>query len=190
VSASAIGSDLSEVIDSDRIVIEAATFTQAELRSRGTDVAAQSQELATNGIFLTFHGMCVDGFVIEYLAADFERAERVLQARFGEFATIRYRGASSHKFRSFPFGSWLSDADQVHLFYGLPRNGERPGGCEAFETESAVIVSLQILDWRGAKTLIGGFIPSHATIQLHAPIGTRSVIDDAENPSRPHWTKV
>ena len=72
------------------------------------------------------------------------------------------------------------------MFYGLPRNGERPGCCEAFETESAVIVSLRILDLRGAKTLVGGFIASHATIQLRAPLGNRSVIDDAENRPRPH----
>jgi hypothetical protein len=181
---------LCEAIGSDRVVIDAAEFTEAELRTRGREVAAQSQELAAEGIFLTRHGMGVDGFVIEYLAADFERADRVLQARFGDFATIRYQGASNHTFRSFPFGSWLSNEDQLHVFYGLPRNGERPEGCEAFETESAVIVSLKILDWRGAKTLVGGFIPSHATVQLRAPLITRAVIDDAENRSRPHWTDV
>jgi hypothetical protein len=116
--------------------------------------------------------------------------ERVLRDRFGEFATIRYQGASNHSFRRFPFGSWLADKDRLHVFYGLPHNGERPGGCQAFETESGVIVSLTILDWRGAKTLIGGFIPSRATVQLREPLGDRIVTDDAENRSRRHWTQA
>lgn len=97
---------------------------------------------------------------MEYLAVDCERADRVMKERFGDVATIRYRGASNYTFCRFPSGSWLSNGDRLHVFYGLPRNGERPSGCEAFETESAVIVSLRILDLRGPKTLVGGFIAS------------------------------
>ena len=53
-----------------------------------------------------------------------------------------------------------------------------------------MIVALTILDWRGAKTLIGGFIPSHATVRLDSPVGDRVVIDDAENRARPHWKQA
>jgi hypothetical protein len=52
----------------------------------------------------------------------------------------------------------------------------------------AVIVALSIVDWRGAQTLVGGFIASHTNVQLRAPLGDRVVIDDSENRSRPHWT--
>jgi hypothetical protein len=181
---------LAAVIDPERLVIDAATVTEAELARRGEKVRAQSEQLAADGIILTRSGTGVEGFVIEYLAADFERADRVLHDRFGDFATIRYRGASNHTFRAFPFGSWLAEGDRLHVFYALPRNGEQPGGCQVFETESAVVVALTIKDWRGAKTLVGGFIASHETVQLRDPLGVRSVIDDAENRARPHWTDV
>ena len=139
---------------------------------------------------MTRSGTGIEGFEIEYLAADFERADRVLQDGFGDFATIRYRGASNHTLRVWPFGSWLAEDDRLHVFYAMPRNGERPGGCQVFETESMVVVSLTIKDWRGAKTLVGGFIASHATVQLREPLGDRSVIDDADNRARPHRTDV
>jgi hypothetical protein len=179
---------LSRVISPDRVVIDSVTLTDPELRDRMEQVMAQAAALADQGIFLTRHSVGVDGLAIDYLAAHQQRAQRVLEDRFGEFATIRYRGASNHTFRPSPFGSWLADADKLHVFYGLPQNGERPGSCQAFETERAVIVSLTILDWRGAKTLIGGFVPLHATVMLREPLGDRTVIDDSENRSRPHWT--
>jgi hypothetical protein len=113
-----------------------------------------------------------------------------MQDRFGDFATIRYGGASNHTFRPFPFGSWLAEEDRLHVFYGLPRNGEQPGACQAFETETAVVVALTIKDWRGAKTLVGGFSASYATVQLREPLGLRAVIDDAHNCARPHWRKA
>jgi len=87
---------------------------------------------------LTRSGTGIEGFEIEYLAADFERADRVMQDGFGDFATIRYRGASNHTLRVWPFGSWLAEDDRLHVFYAMPRNGERPGGCQVFETESMV----------------------------------------------------
>jgi hypothetical protein len=181
---------LSEVIEPDRLVIDSAKVTEAEVRGRERDVRAHVEQLAEQGIFLTGHGSGLNGFEISYLAADHDRAERVLRDRFGEFATIRYDGASNHTFRPMAFGSWLADEDRLHLFYGLPRNGERAAGGQVFETEHAVIVALTILDWRGAKTLIGGFIASHATVELRAPLGDRVVIDDSENRSRPHWTQA
>jgi hypothetical protein len=181
---------LAEVIDPERLVIDAAILAEAELARCGEEVRAQAEQLAADGIILTRSGTRVEGFVIEYLAADFERADRVLHDRFGDFATIRYQGASNHTFRAFPFGSWLAEGDRLHVFYALPRNGERPGGCQVFETDAAVIVSLTVKDWRGAKTLVGGFIASHATVQLREPLEDRSVIDDAENRARPHWTDV
>jgi len=171
-------------------VIDSVALTERELRARVEQVMAQAAALAEQGIFLTRHGVGVDGVAIEYLATDAEHAQRVLEDRFGQFATICYRGASNHTFRPFRFASRLAEGHELHVFYGLPRNGERPGVCQAFETERAVIVSLTLLDWRGAKTLIGGFVAVHATVVLREPLGDRIVIDDAENRSRRHWTKA
>lgn len=179
---------LSEAIEPGRPIVEKTAFTEAELACRAEEVRSQTEQLAAEGIILTMSGHTVDGFVIEYLAVDFMRADRVLRDRFGEFATIRYRGASNHTFRPIAFGSWAAEDDRLHVFYGLPHNGEKPGGCRAFETDTAVIVALWIKDWRGAKTLIGGFTPSHATLRLTEPLGDRNVNDDADNRARPHWT--
>lgn len=181
---------LGAVIEPERLVVEQVSLTETELARRGKAVRAQSDQLAADGIFLTRSGNGRDGFVIEYLAADFARADQVLQNRFGDFATIRYRGASHHTFRAVPFGSWLADEDRLHVFYALPHNGEQPGACQAFETETAVVVALTIKDCRGAKTLIGGFSASHATAQLREPLGNRHVIDDAHNRARQHWTQA
>jgi hypothetical protein len=181
---------LSAAIGSERVLVEQTAFTETELRRRAEEMRAQSERLAADGIQITMSGYTIDGFVIEYLAADFARADRLLHERFGEFATIRYRGASNHTFRPIAFGSWATDGQQLHLFYALPRNAEQPGGAQVFETDTAVIVALWIKDWRGAKTLIGGFTPSHATVQLSAPLGQRDVIDNADNRARPHWTQA
>jgi hypothetical protein len=73
------------------------------------------------------------------------------------------------------------------VFYALPRNGEKPGGCTCVERPEAVIVALTILDWCAAKTLVGGFTPSHATVALDEPLGDRAVVDSFDNRARPHW---
>ena len=181
---------LEQAIEPARLVLDEVAHNEAELRRRGEQVRIQSEQLAAEGIILTRSGSTVDGFVIDYLAADRVRAQRVMQERFGDFATVRYRGASHHTFTAFPFGSWLAEGNQLHVFYGLPRNGERPSGCQAFEAEVAVVVALFILDWRGAKTLVGGFTPAHASVKLQEPLGDRDVIDDAQNLARPHWTRA
>jgi hypothetical protein len=52
---------LSDVIDPDRLVIDSAAFTERELRRRGGQVRAQTDELAEQGIFLAQHGIGLDG---------------------------------------------------------------------------------------------------------------------------------
>lgn len=82
----------------------------------------------------------------------------------------------------------MADDLNLNVFYALPRNGEQPGGCVAIERDDCVLVSLTIVDWLGAKTPIGGFVASHATVALDSELGQRAVIDCAENRARPHWT--
>lgn len=76
------------------------------------------------------------------------------------------------------------------MSYALNRNGEQPANVTVVERDDSVIVSVTILDWRGAKTLVGGFTPSHHTIELRQPVRARAVIDNAENRARPHWTEA
>ncbi len=49
-----------------------------------------------------------------------------------------------------PFGSWIAEGNTLSVFYALGRNGEQPGRCTANEPEDSVIVTLTILQPRGA----------------------------------------
>lgn len=179
---------LVEALGPGRVVIEPARYSERELTALHERVNAEMDALARDGIYLVSTAPLAGGIAIEYVATGAERAERILRERFGAFATLTYRRASLRGLRPQPFGSWLAEGSRLHVFYGLGRNGERPGPCAAAETDDGVIVQLSILDWLGAKTLIGGFIPAHATVELAAPLGDRPVIDNADNRARPHWT--
>jgi hypothetical protein len=96
-------------------------------------------------------------------------------------------GASRHVLAPHPFGSWLANGNLLHVFYGLPHNGEQPAAGVFTELGDSVIIALMIRDWRGAKTLRGGFSPAHVTLELKAPLGDRIVIDNFDNRVRPHW---
>jgi len=181
---------LSAELGAELVLVEPAAMTERESTRLQQEVHAARSELADQGIFVTRHGHGVDGFEVSYLAWDQAAAVAALRSRFGDGVKLNYRGASDHTFSPFPFASWLAEDDLLHLFYGLPHNGERPGGCQAFENDRAVVVALTIKDWRGAKTAIGGFIPSHATVHLSRPLGDRVVIDDSHNRVRSHWTSA
>lgn len=181
---------LSEQLGAERVVVDRAVMTEPQQRHLQERLHEQSSELAEEGIWLTQTGQGIEGFVIHYLAYDPQAAEATLRERLGEHVILCYQGATNHTFSPFPFASWHAEDDQLHVFYGVPHNGERPAGCQAFEDEHAVVIALTIKDWRGAKTLIGGFTPSHATVQLSRPLGERAVIDDSANRVRPHWTQT
>jgi len=166
------------------------TATEHDLRDLQERVHKQSDDLKAHGIFLSRTGVGVEGFKIDYQAWDPEAAEKTLRERFGDMPVLHWRGASNHTFKPFPFGSWLAQDRRLVLFYGLPHNGEAPGSCQAFEDETSVVVSLTIKDRLGAKTLIGGFTPSHARIELSQQLDNRIVIDASANRARPHWTRA
>jgi hypothetical protein len=163
-------------------------FPDDELAAAHERVRAEADALASEGIHLMGFGRQGGRLAIEYWAPERERAEGLLLDRYGRFATLAYQGASRWGLRPQPFGSWLAEDNRLHVFYGLGLNGERPGRCVAAECEDGVVVALSVLDWLGAKTLRGGFTPSHATVELAAPVGDRAVIDNAANRARPHWT--
>ena len=143
--------ELSATLGADRVVVDHAVTSERESRRLQAEIHAARSQLADQGIFVTRHGQGVDGLELEYLAWDPGLAEETLRDRFGVEVTLRYRGASNHTFRPFPFASWHAEDDLLHVFYGLPHNGEGPGDCQAFEDDDAVVVSLTVKDCRGAK---------------------------------------
>jgi hypothetical protein len=167
-------------------------LTEEQIERQNDAVFEQMDELAALGIELLGSSIKPTGEIeVRYMAGDQHAAEQVFRERFGPIVRPRCEGASrAPTFMEFAFGSWLSEQDRLTVFYGLPLNGQRPGGCLAFETERAVIVSLQVLMPRGARTMVGGFRPSHATVELNQPVAARVVIDDSANQARPHWTEV
>lgn len=179
---------LADAVGADRVVVEQARFTEAELESLHRKVREQSEELRSEGIMFVQTGPQMDAIGIAYHALDKERAQRILEERFGDFASLTYKGAARRGLRAHAFGSWMARDNELHVFYALGRNGERPGTCTGVETAEVVIVALTILDSLGPKRLLGGFTPSHATVKLASPLGTRVVIDNAHNRVRPQWT--
>jgi hypothetical protein len=171
-------------------VVEPARRSVRDVEALHGRVQADWQELASEGIHLVSSWPHRDQIALEYYAADQARAEHILTARYGDFATFEYHSAARRGLPPQPFGSWLAEGTSLHVFYGLGRNGERPGTCAASETDDGVIVQPSVLDWLGAKTLVGGFTPAHATVELAAALSDRSVIDNADNRARPHRTAV
>lgn len=183
---------LVEAVGTDRLSFQPARFTVEETERQTQAVWEARHDLEALGIELIGSAAKPSGEIsVEFMAADPTTAEQILHERFGEIVEPDWQGATAaHTFRAIPFGSWLCEDDHLTVFYGLPHNGERFGGCQAFETDRAVVVSLQILAPRRWSTLIGGFTPSHATVCLERPLGHRVVIDDSANRARPHWTQV
>jgi hypothetical protein len=181
---------LVERLGAERVVVESAAITEAEGDALTDHILEQADALKAEGVHVSGGSHDGDGVQVRYFAADPARAEALLRERFGDAIHPCYQGAGRHAFRPFPFASWHAEGERLHVFYALPLNGERPGGSLAHETDDSVTVALMIRDWRGAKTLVGGFTPSRATIALARPLGDRVVVDDSVNRARPHWTVV
>jgi hypothetical protein len=183
---------LVEAVGTDRLNFRSAKFTVEDTERTTHRIWNERDDLEAAGIHLIGSSAEPSGEItVDFAASEPDIAEQLLRERFGEIVHPRWTGATAtHTFRAFAFGSWLCEDDRLTVFYGLPHNGEHFGSCQAFETERAVIVSLQILVPRGWQTAIGGFTPSHATVRLERPVGERVVIDDSANRVRSHWTQV
>lgn len=162
---------LVEAVGTDRLSFKPAKFTVEETERKMQAVWDARDELEAAGIQLIGSAAKPSGEIsVEFMAADPTTAEQILHERFGKIVEPQWQGGTAtHTFRAFSFGSWLCEDEHLTVFYGLPHNGERFGGCQAFETDRAVVVSLQILAPRGWSTLIGGFKPSHATLARDRP---------------------
>ena len=180
---------LVEAVGTDRLSFKSAEFTAEETERTRDALWDGRDDLEAAGIQLVGSSAAPSGEIsVDFMAADPETAEQTLRERFGESVQPRWQGApAAHTFRAFPFGSWLCEDDRLTVFYGLPNNGQRFCGREAFETEHAVIVCLQILAPRGWTTLCGGLKPSYATVRRNAPLGQRV---RGQNPTPPQALKI
>jgi hypothetical protein len=173
---------------SDRVLVGSAQYSEREQNEICASIESAVSDLVTVGIKPLMWGPGDDGVDLSYFAADRESAERVLVDRFGSAVTAMWIGPSSMAEEPQTFGSWISEANQLTVFYPLAHNGERPGRCTAEVFPDHVVVSLTIEAPQGFRTDIGGYTPSHATVELNAAVGRRAVIDAAQDLPRPEWT--
>jgi hypothetical protein len=179
---------LERAFGSDRVLVGSARYSEREQNEICASIESAVSDLVTVGIKPLMWGPGDDGVDLSYFAADRESAERVLVDRFGSAVTAMWIGPSSMAEELQTFGSWISEANQLTVFYPLAHNGERPGRCTAEECPDRVVVSLTIEAPQGFRTDIGGYTPSHATVELNAAVGRRAVIDAAQDLPRPEWT--
>ena len=179
---------LTRELGADRVIVTPARYSGHEQLELSGRIFTDQAELAELGIEVSMWGPSEAGVEAHYFAADREHAQQVLGQRYGPEFTWTWSGPSSLAEEPQPFGSWITEGTRLTVFYPLPHNGERPGSCTAQELPDRVVVSLTVLAPQGSRTEIGGFTPSHATVELAAPVGDRIVIDAAHHLARPEWT--
>jgi hypothetical protein len=179
---------LAAELGSDRIIVTAAEHSEQELTDLSDRIGEDIAALREAGIELSHWGTAEEGVELNYFAADRETAHRFLGERYPPHVRLNWIGPARMAEESQPFGSWVIDGTHLTVFYPLPANEERPGSCTAEEYPDRVVVSLSILAPQGMNTTIGGFSPSHATVDLKDPLGHRTVIDAADDLPRPQWT--
>ena len=104
---------------------------------------------------------------------------------------VTWLGPSRRREVAQPFGSWTSDGCRLRVFYGLERNGEQPGEARvAKETGEQIVIALTHTEPIGFRTLIGGFRPHHADLELREPVGDRAVVDASAGVARPSLAEL
>jgi len=84
------------------------------------------------------------------------------------------------------FGSWSAQGRQLAVFYAIDHNGEQPERCDLVELEGSVTCTVIIREpAAGVQTLIGGYKPMSADVELERPLGDRTVIDGSSGEPRP-----
>jgi hypothetical protein len=161
---------LSAELGSDRIIVTAAEHSEQELADLSDRIGEDIAALREAGIELSHWGTAEEGVELNYFAADRETAHRFLGERYPPHVRLNWIGPARMAEEPQPFGSWVIDGTQLTVFYPLPANEERPGSCTVEEYPDRVVVSLSILAPQGMNTTIGGFTPSHATVDLKEPL--------------------
>jgi hypothetical protein len=123
--------------------------------------------------------------------SDAAAAENYFAAQYGDTVAVRWLGPSRHREVPHPFGSWTSEGRLIRVFFGLDHNGQRPGHARVEqESSERIVIALSCLQPLGVVTLIGGFQPQHADLELREPVGSRAVIDASAGVARPSLAQL
>jgi hypothetical protein len=122
---------------------------------------------------------------------DAAAAAEYMAERYGDVVAIQWRGPSRYRETAHPFGSWTSEGRTIRVFYGLDNNGQRRGQASVAEvTGERIVIELTRLQPLGVVTLIGGFRPHQADLELPEPVGNRDVIDASAGTARPSLAQL
>jgi hypothetical protein len=111
--------------------------------------------------------------------------------RYGDAVAVEWLGPSQYREVPHPFGSWASEGRLIRVFFGLDRNGQRRGSARVSEASGErIVIALTCLQPVGFTTLIGGFHPHHADLELRELVGSRTVIDASAGVARPSLAQL
>jgi hypothetical protein len=180
----------------DRVVLEPRPRTVGELDAIAERIRADVPELAAAGLEIDPRSIWTrpERGVVQVLVtggSDRRAATVPFAARYGSAVDVGWRGPS--RLREVPraFGSWTSEGRRIRVFFGIDRNGEERGGARVVEeTAERVVIEVTCREPVGIVTLIGGYQPLHADLELREPVGDRAVIDASAGVARPSLAEL
>jgi HEAT repeats len=180
----------------DRVVLETRARTVGELEAIAERLAADVPELAAADLEVEPRCIlpCPGRGVVRVLVvggSDERAVADLFVARYGPAVEVMWLGPS--RLREVPraFGSWTGEGRRVRVFFGIDHNGEQRGNARVVEeTGERVVIEVTCLEPVGMVTLIGGFQPLHADLELRDPVGDRAVIDASAGVARPSLAQL
>jgi hypothetical protein len=174
-------------IGGDRVAFESAPRTVTELQAIADRMVADMSEIEGAGFGLLVISSDPQHGVVrtELVGHDPAAAARYFAERYGEAVAVEWCGPSRLREEPHPFGSWTSEGRTIRVFFGLDHNGQKPGPIRlSEESDERIVIALSRLQPVGVTTLIGGFQPLHADLELREPVGSRAVIDASTGAAR------
>jgi HEAT repeats len=186
-------------IGGSRVVVERRPAvrprTEAELRAIADRIQADAPELTTAGLSAALMDSLPELGVVEVHVVggpNARGAAAFFAERYGEAVSVVWLGPRRLLEFLRPFGSWTSGGRWIRVFYALDPNGEQPGEARvAEENDERIVIALSSFEpARIVKTLMGGFHPRHADVELREPVGGRAVIDASAGVARPSLAQL
>lgn len=193
VGDSSAHADAVAKLSAGRATVESRIRTEGELEALATRIVDDEAELQQAGFEpLVISADPSEGVVeVEMVGgADEAAAREFVASRYGPAVRIEWLGPSVLREAPHPFGSWTSESLQIRVFFGLDHNGEQFKSAVIDETPDRILVSLTKLEPVGPATLVGGYQPQHADLDLIQPIGDRDVIDASSGHARPSLAQL
>lgn len=171
----------------DRVVIESALRTSAELSAVEDAVHGDWEQLSRQGFEIL--GLGIEGDFVDVMVAGGQTAEEAAEffrQRYGEAIAIDWCGPSVRTTVPHPFGSWSSERTTLTVYFALDYNGEEFESAELVEeTGQRIAVALTRTEGVGIQTRIDGFRPMIVNLELQSPVAGRPVVDHATGVERP-----